>query len=121
MFFSIKFSEVKHRLPSTSLTCVLLIIGRIAHTSGAPYSTTSRQYLAHQTQHPLTARAVLLHTSAGEMCAVINQSINQYKFLSEKNITENFKIFLQLYMIMTDLLICHQDLVMGGCYYTLLT
>ena len=32
-----------------------------------------------------------------------DQSINQYKFYSERNITENIKIFLQLYMIM---LIC---------------
>ena len=36
------------------------------------------------------------------------------------NITENIKIFLQLYMIKTDLLTCHRDLVMGGCYYTFL-
>ena len=43
-------------------------------------------------------------------------SINQYKRFSERNITENIKIFLQLYMIMTDLLTCHQDLVRGGCY-----
>ena len=37
------------------------------------------------------------------------------------NIKENIKIFLQLYMIVTDLLTCDQDLVRGGCYYTLLT
>ena len=29
----------------------------------------------------------------------INQSINQYKFYSERNIAENIQIFLQLYMI----------------------
>ena len=52
---------------------------------------------------------------------MVNQSINQYKFYSERNITENIKIFLQLYMIKTDLLTCHLDLVRGGCYYTLLT
>ena len=38
------------------------------------------------------------------------------KLYSERNITENIKIFLQLYMIMTDLLTCHQDLIRGGCY-----
>ena len=33
----------------------------------------------------------------------INQSINQYKLYTERNISENIKILLQLYMIMTDL------------------
>ena len=50
-----------------------------------------------------------------------NQSINKYKFYSESNITENIKIFLQLYMIKSDVLTCNQDLVGGGCYYILLT
>ena len=48
-----------------------------------------------------------------------NQSINRFKFYSEKNITKNIKIFLQECMIKTDLLTCHQDLVRGGCYYIL--
>ena len=34
----------------------------------------------------------------------IDISINQYKFYSERNITKSIKIFLQLYMIKTDLL-----------------
>ena len=46
------------------------------------------------------------------------QLINQYKYYSERNITDNIKIFLQLYMIMTNLLTCYQDLVSGGSYYT---
>ena len=45
-----------------------------------------------------------------------NQSINQYELYLEINITEDIKIFLQLYMIMNDLLTCHQDLVRVGCY-----
>ena len=50
------------------------------------------------------------------------KSINQYKLYSERNITENIKTFLQLYMITIDLLTCYQDLVRGGCNnYTLLT
>ena len=49
---------------------------------------------------------------------IINKSINQYKFYSERNITENIKIF--LCMIMTDLLTSHQDLVRGGSYYIIL-
>ena len=43
-------------------------------------------------------------------------SINQSKLYSERNITENIKIFLKLYKIKTDLLTCHQDLVRRGCY-----
>ena len=50
-----------------------------------------------------------------------NQSINQYELYLEMNITENIKIFLQLYMIMMDLLTCRQDLAMGGCYLIILT
>ena len=45
-----------------------------------------------------------------------NQLINQYQLYLDMNITENIKIFLQLYVIMNDLLTCHQDLVSGGCY-----
>ena len=38
------------------------------------------------------------------------------EFFSERKFTKNIKIFLQLYMIKTDLLTCHQDLDRGGCY-----
>ena len=34
------------------------------------------------------------------------------KFYSEEKFTKNIKIFLQLYMIMTDLFSCHQVLVL---------
>ena len=52
---------------------------------------------------------------------IMCQSINQYKLFWERSITESINIFLQLYMIMSDLLTCHQDLVRGGCYFTILT
>ena len=38
------------------------------------------------------------------------------KFIRKEILTENIKIFLQLYMIKADLLTCHQDLVRVGCY-----
>ena len=41
------------------------------------------------------------------------------RFHLERKCTENIKIFLQLYMIKTDLLTCHQDLV--SPYNTLIT
>ena len=35
--------------------------------------------------------------------------------------TKNIKIFLQPFMIKTDLLTTHHDLIRSGCYYNLLT
>ena len=41
------------------------------------------------------------------------------KFYLGRKFTKNMKIFIQQYMIKTILLTCHQDLVKGGCYFTL--
>ena len=38
------------------------------------------------------------------------------KFYPEIIFTKNIKIFLQLYIIKTNLLTCRQDLVRGGCH-----
>ena len=47
----------------------------------------------------------------------LNESkTNLFKFnklYSERNITENIKLFLQLYMIMTDLLTCHMTMIVS--------
>ena len=77
--------------------------------------------MPHRTSHTVEC---MIHVNNGRSLKILlmiddvssNQSINQYKLYSEINFTENIKIFLQLYMIKTDLLTCHQDLVRGGCY-----
>ena len=50
---------------------------------------------------PLHGSEIMILISA-DLCNIkinyLNQSINQYKLYSERNITENIKIFLQLYI-----------------------
>ena len=42
-------------------------------------------------------------------------------FIKKGTLQRTSKYSYSYYMIMTDLLTCHQDLVRGGCYYILLT
>ena len=47
---------------------------------------------------------------------IIHIPKSKSNFLFRIIFTKNIKIFLQLYMIKTDLLTCSQDLVRGGSY-----
>ena len=50
----------------------------------------------------------------------MNQSIN-IRFIQKGTLQRTSKYSYSVYMIKTDLLTCHQDLVRAGCYYTILT
>ena len=75
------------------------------------YIALNETWLDTQNKHLLAE--VAIHQS-------INQSIN-ISLIQKGTLQGTSKIFLQLYMIKTDLLTCHQDLVRGGCIYNLLT
>ena len=67
--------------------------------------------------HPLYGALLVLYMPVQvTWCSGHTFKVKVKSFNEEIKFTKNIKIFLQLYMIKTDLLTCHQDFVRGGCY-----